>query len=363
MPPVVGPLPTMQIPGSPTCTVLTDPIMIGHGVQLDELARRSVQGRHTLLIGDEGTGKSRIIEEFARIVGGQRVRLGPDAAKKTRRKWVTMPQKDGQSYTLVYVAEAAPQGRLVDTLAQAFHQLGILAIPDVPASMRAAACAEYDWPETKKLMPTVDVRQKAVLASLSELAADGRAPRLLVVLDGLDRAGSAQGSFFKELQQRVTVIGACRSIPPSRSLRLFFATFGQIRVGRLPDHHISALFEHFTGSYDITCADPHHYRREVLRRADGSPAILRAMMYEGAQSRLVTQQDVRDLQARDDSPFFNLGLIYIFFLIGLGALRVMSGGGGNADLYVILSIVTILGFMIFRVFRVLFMFQPRPESK
>ena len=361
--PVVGPLPTMQIPGSPTCTVLTDPIMIGHGVELDELAQRSVRGRHTLLIGDEGTGKSRVIEELARVVGGQRVRLDPDAARTTRRKWVTMPQKDGQAYTLVYVAEAAPQGRLVDTLAQAFHQLGILAIPDVPASLRAAACAEYDWPETKKLMRTVDERQKAVLVSLSDLAADGRAPRLLVVLDGLDRAGSAQGLFLRELQQRVTLIGACRSIPPSRSLRTFFATFGQIRVQRLADHHISALFEHFASGYDITCVDRTHYRREVLRRADGSPAILRAMMHDGAQSRLVSEQDVRDLQARDDSQYFNLGLIYVFFLIGLGALRLVSGSGGNADLYIILSIVTILGFLIFRVFRVFFMFQPRPETK
>jgi hypothetical protein len=361
--PVVGPLPQMQIPGTPTCTVLTDPILIGHGAQLDELARRSRQGRHTLLIGSEGVGKSRIIEEFARIVGGRRVRLGPDAQRQTRRKYVAMPQKPGEAYTLVYVAEAAPQGRLVDTLAQAFHQLGILAIPDVPAAMRAAACAEYSWAETKRLMRTVDERQRAVLTSLSELAEGGRAPRLIVALDSLDRCSPAQGLFLRELQQRVTVIGACRTIPPSKSLRMFFATFGQIRVERLPDHHIDALFEYFVNSYDITPADRRHYRREVLRRASGNPAVLRAMMHDGAQSRLVTDQDVRDLQARDDSPFFNLGLIYVFFLIGLGALRVMSGGGGNADLYVVLTIVTIMGFLIFRVFRVLFMFQPRPDTK
>jgi hypothetical protein len=352
----------MGVPGSPTCTVLTDPIMIGRGVQLDELVQRARAGRHTLLIGDEGTGKTRVIEELARVVAGRRVRLDPDAQRATRRTWFTMPQQPDQAFTLVYVAEAAPQGRLVDTVARAFHRLGIFALPDVPAALRAAACAEYDWPEVKKLVKTVDERQQAVVASLDDMAEGGRAPRLIVALDALDRCGPAQGLFLRELQQRVTVIGACRSIPSSRSLRTFFATFGQLRVERLPDHAISALFEHFVSSYDITPSDRRHYRREVLRRADGNPAILRAMMHDGAQSRLVTHQDVRDLQARDDAPFFNLGLIYVFFLIGLGTVRVMAGGGANADLYIILSIVTIIGFLVFRVFRVLFMFQPRPPT-
>ena len=101
----------------------------------------------------------------------------------------------------------------------------------------------------------------------------------------------------------------------------------------------------------------------MLRRAEGNPAILRAMMHDGAQSKLVTEQDVRDLQSRDDAPFFNLGLVYVFFLIGLGALRVLMIGVRNTDLYIVLTLVTVLGYLVFRVFRVLFMFTPRPESK
>ena len=58
----------------------------------------------------------------------------------------------------------------------------------------------------------------------------------------------------------------------------------------------------------------------------------------------MTGQDVRDLQSRDDAPFFNLGLIYVFFLIGLGALRVLMIGVRNTDLYIILTLATILGY-------------------
>jgi len=351
------------VPGAPDCTVLTDPVRFGHGGLLAELAERTKLGRHTLLLGAEGVGKTRILEDLAAVVAGQKVLLDPSEQKAARRKYVTMPQKPGEAYTLVYVAEAGPHGRLVDSLAKAFHELGILALPGIPVEMRAPACAEYEWDEVKKILRTVNDRQEAVVASLHDLAGGGRAPRLVVVIDALDRATASQGLFLREIQQRATIVGAIRSIPPSRSMRMFFATFGQIKVPPLDAVHVAALFEYFVQRYRITCADPKHYRREVIRRAEGNPAAMRAMMHDGAQSKLVSSQDVRDLQARDDAPFFNLGLIYVFFLIGLGALRVLMIGVRNTDLYIILTLLTVLGYLIFRVYRVFFMFQPKPESK
>lgn len=359
----VGSLRPVGVPGAPDCTVLTDPIRLGNGHVLAELADRAVLGRHTLLVGAEGVGKTRLLESLAAVVAGRRILLDGAAQKRARRQYVEMPQTPHEAYTLVYVAEAGPHGRLVDSLAEAFHTLGILALPGIPPEMRAGACAEYTWPEVKKLLRTLDERQQAVVESLHGLAGGGRAPRLLLVLDALDRATASQGLFLRELQNRATIIGAIRALPQSRSLRTFFATFGPLAVEPLGPAHAAALFEYFVGRYAVACADRRHYRREVLRRAEGNPAILRAMMHDGAQSRLVTPQDVRDLQARDDAPFFNLGLVYVFGLIGLGALRVLMIGVRNTDLYIVLTLATVLGYLVFRVYRVFFMFSPRPDSR
>ena len=159
------------------------------------------------------------------------------------------------------------------------------------------------------------------------------------------------------------MIGAIRSVPAGRSLRTFFATFGQIRVRPLPPSHAGALFDYIVARYGVTCADRRHYRREVLRRAEGNPAILRAMMHDGAQAQVVSEQDVRDLQSRDDAPFFNLGLVYVFALIGLGAARVLMTGTRDTDLYIVLTLATVFGYLVFRVFRQFFMFQPQPDTK
>ena len=359
----VGSLRPVGVPGAPDCTVLTDPVRVGHGAVLAELVDRAARGRHTLLVGDEGVGKSRVLADLAAVVAGRRVALGPADQQRVRRQAVSMPQDPDRAFTLVYVPEAGPPSRLVTALLDAFHQLGILALPDIPPEMRAGACAELDAAEVRKLLRTTDERQIALVQSLHDLAGGGRAPRLLLVLDALDRASPTQGLFLRELQQRATVVGAVRVVPQGRSLRTFFTTFGHVPVGPLDDDHAGALFEYFVSRYGIETADRRHYRREVLRRAEGNPAVLRAMMHDGAQSQIVTDQDVRDLQARDDAPFFNLGLIYVFGLIGLGALRVLMTGVRDTDLYIVLTLATVMGYLIFRVFRTFFMFQPRPDAK
>ena len=356
------PLPHSGPAGSPSPTVLTDPVLLGRGALLADLAERARLGRHTLLLGDEGVGKTRLLEELAALAAGKRVLLDAEAQRAARRTHAALPQGPDRLRT-IYVAEAAPAGRLTDTLAKALHALGALALPGIPPEMRAGACAEYAWKEVRKLLPTVEDRERAVLDGLAGLARGGRAPRLVVLLDGLDRAGPAQGRFLSELQKRATVVGAVRQLPASRALRTFFATFGHVRVEPLARHHAAALFEYLLQRYAVACRDRAHYAREVLRRAEGNPAILRAMMHDGAQSRLVTEQDVRDLQQRDDAPFFNMGLVYVFGLIGLGALRVLMIGVRNTDLYIVLTLATVLGYLVFRVFRGLFMWQPQPDTK
>ena len=361
----VGALRPIGVPGAPDCTVLTDPIRLGNGHVLAELVDRAMLGRHTLIMGSEGVGKTRILEDLVAVVAGRRVGLDGAAQKRARRKYVEMPQGAGEAYTLVYVAEAGPNGRLVDALARAFHVSGNPRLARHPAAdarrgvRRVRVDRDQEDPPHRGRAAASRGREPARPGRRS-----GRAPRLLIVLDALDRASASQGLFLRELQQRATIIGAIRALPQSRSLRTFIATFGQIKVEPLGQEHTAALFEYFVSRYAIASPDRRHYRREVLRRAEGNPAILRAMMHDGAQSQIVTEQDVRDLQARDDAPFFNLGLIYVFFLIGLGSVRVFMSGVQNTDLTIVLTIVTVLGYLIFpRSSGVLFMFTPRPESK
>lgn len=337
---------------------MTDPLLVGRGVLLVELCRRVQAGRHVLLVGEAGVGKTRLLEELCAIAAGTPFPLTADEARAARRKEAVLA-----GVTAVYVPEAGPQGRFVDALGQALLSRGALALPDVPPHFRQAACTEYDWKEVKKAVPTVAEREQMLMQSMEELPDALSGGRLVLVLDGLDRATVTVARLLAHLQKHATVVGAARSIPQPGALRRFFQAFGRVDIEPLDAEASAHLVGHLMLACSIHAADPRHMMREVLRRGEGNPAALRAMLYDAAQTKTVSSQDIRDLQARDDAPYFNMGLVYVFVLVAASLVRVLMIGMRSTDLYVVLTLFTVLGFLVLRVFRPFFAWQPAPDHR
>jgi hypothetical protein len=234
-----------------------------------------------------------------------------------------------------------------------------LAIPkqDAPGYIAPAlwptVCEELPRKDLRRLYRTARDRREAILHSLHHLH-----PPALVVMDSVDRASATMAAFLLALQKECTLVTAVREVRPSAALSTFFKTFGHIKLGKLSGTAMRSLARFFIRTYHIQVTDPVHYMREVTSRADGNPASLRAMVHDGAQARLVTTEHVRSIIARDDAPYFNMGIVYVFGLIGGAFLRTFMTGTWDTDWYILLSMVTILGFITFRVFRTFFTFYP-----
>jgi len=337
-------------------TVLTDPILLGRDEVLVEVLARVRDGRHVLVVGEAGLGKSRLLREVYAIAQGQAFLLSPEVARRKRRLALDVP---AGSFTPFYVREPAPMSSLTGEMMDHLAGLRRLAIPkqDAPGfvepALWPAVCEERSRKDLLRLYRTARDRREAILHSLHHLH-----PPALVVLDSLDRAGPAMAAFLLALQKACTLVAAVREVRPSSALSTFFKTFGHVKVGKLPDTAMQALARYFIRRYHIQVTDPVHYTREVTSRAGGNPASLRALMHDGAQARLVTTDDVRSILSRDDAPYFNMGIVYVFGLIGGAFLRTFMTGTWDTDWYILLSVITILGFITFRVFRTFFTFYP-----
>lgn len=337
---------------------LTDPALVGRGILLADLCHRLQAGRHVLLVGPAGIGKSALLQHLAAIASGTPFPLTPDEARAARRQSATLT-----GLTPVLVPDVAPAGRFLETLLQALLSLGALALPGVPPPFRAAACATYSWPEVKRLLPTAAEREAALLESLEALPPHLGGGCLLVLLDGLDRAAPSTARILSALQAHATTAGALRALPPSHTLRTFLATFGRVEVPLLTPDDAATLAATLILRHGVYASDEAHLQRELLRRADGNPAALRAMLHDAAAQKTVTPQSVRDLQGRDDAPFFNMGLVYVFGLASAALARALMIGVTSTDLYIVLTLLTIVGFLVLRVFRAFFSWQPTPEPR
>ena len=233
----------------------------------------------------------------------------------------------------------------------------------MPDEFRAAACAAASWGAVRRRLPTVEARETAAAEGLETVPATWAGGRVVLLLDGLDRAAPATAALLTRLQRAATVVGAVRSVPPAGSLRTFFLTFGRLDVPPLDPENTRTLAARLVLAHDVCAADPRHLAREAVRRSHGNPAALRAVLHDAAGERLVSDQSVRDLQTRDDAPFFNAGLLYAPLLVVGGLVRVLMIGVSNTDLYVLVTLVAVAGYLVFRVFRPFFAWQPTPETR
>lgn len=330
--------------------------MLGRDGLLVDVVKRVQAGRHVLLTGESGIGKSRLLREVYEITQGKRVVLHPGVAAKKRRRHVEL--KAGL-FTAIWIKEAIPLSSLLEELMFQLAGAGGLATPNEDGTGYAdpsswpAACTGLTQKQIRKLYSNARDRRQAILHSLRQLH-----PAALVFIDAVDRASPSMSAFLLALQKECTIVTAVREIQPSQSLATFFKTFGSIKVDKLSGEAMRALCRYFIRTYHIQVVDPHYYENEVVSRADGNPAALRAIMHDGAQAKLVTNKHVRALQRRDDAPYFNMGIIYVFLLIGATFLRTFLTGSWDTDWYILVSTFAIAGFVIFRVFRPFFMFYP-----
>ncbi|GAB5520948.1 MAG: hypothetical protein RhofKO_31990 [Rhodothermales bacterium] len=336
-------------------SVLTDPICLGRDVCLAAVLDRVRQGRHVLLVGDTGIGKSRVIRDVYRIAQGARLPVAPEAAAACRRLTLDLP---ADRLTPLYIVQAVPLSALAESLMFALAARGRLALPATTGdgyqpSPAWTASAMLSRTDIRKLYRTARDRRHALLHSLDHVQ-----PTPLILIDALDRASPTMAAFLLSLQQRAVLVAAVREVKPSQSLDTFFKTFGRVPVDKLSPAAMLALTRYLMRTYQVQVVDPDHYTRELIRRAEGNPAALRAMLHDGAQARLVTTQAVRALLERDDAPYFNMGILYVFALIGGTFLRTFMTGSWDTDWYILLSLTTIVGFVVFRVFRPFFTFYP-----
>ncbi len=90
------------------------------------------------------------------------------------------------------------------------------------------------------------------------------------------------------------------------------------------------------------------YRRQLALRSGGNPAALRSLLHHGRQQGIIPIAEIRDLLDIDTSGHFNMGLVYVFALLGASIAKVAMRGATSAEFYVLATIAAIVAMLVFR---------------
>jgi hypothetical protein len=325
-----------------------DTAFFGRGEELYQLVGNLRRGRHTLILGEKGIGKSRLITEAKWILSGRIKRIDFSAFVMTKLHARLGIRIDPDQYKVASIEHSSPLGACLRELTERLYYNGDLRLE--------ADENRTDWTAVKKRLSGLG--SAGLQAAVFEGISRSEKP-YLILIDSLDRISPGQQAFMEALLNIAVVCAAAVEMKEHFVFRRIWASFAKITLESLPEPVCIQVINYFFENYPLHVIDPALYRREILKSAAGNPFHIRNMLWHGSRERYVDAEEIRKLRQVDEGHYFNMGPIYIFGAAMFTLFKIFSIGSDNREFYIYFSALGFLAYLVFRVFRAFFLFRPQ----
>jgi hypothetical protein len=325
-----------------------DTAFFGRSEELFQLVRNLQRGRHTLLLGEKGIGKSRLMMEAKWIFAGRVRRIDLSPYVLSRRRGKLGLHIDPHQYNELFVEHSSPLGVCLREMTEKLYYRGDLRIE--------TGEERTDWAVVKKRlagMGTVGL-QSAVFEAIS-----GSMKPYLILFDNLDRISPTQQAFLETLLNIAVICAAAVEMKENVVFKKIWASFSKIALDPLPEPVCVELIDYFCDHYPLNISDRGLYRREILKSSNGNPFHMKNMLWHGSREKYVDNEEIRKLRQIDEGHYFNMGPIYIFGVAMFTLFKIFSIGPESKEFYIYFSALGFIAYLVFRVFRAFFLFRPQ----
>jgi energy-coupling factor transporter ATP-binding protein EcfA2 len=345
-PHAVSPPPAATPPG---IDLREDQYFVGRQEELPELIRALQRGRHVLVTGPKGIGKTRLMREALGIMSGENARAKRQMELFASPRGHLSLKVRRKQYRMVFIEHASPMGDCLREMAERLLLLGLLRLETSgPISM--------PWPDAKKLMTSMgSIRvQEAIVDSIRSAGTP-----VLVFFDSLDRITVSNQMFLEKVLGAAVICAATVQVKESFHFRKIWSSFTRIELGPLEPVVAARLIDHCLSAHAVRVIDPELYRTEILKAANGNPFQIKNLIWQGSRGASVSMEEIRKLRRTQEGEFFNMGPIYIIGASIFTLFKIFSFGTGNREFYIYFSALGFMVFLMFRVFRTFFLFKPQ----
>ncbi len=308
---------------SPYPDLRQDPFFVGRSQELRQITNNILQNRHTLISGDRGTGKTRLMQEVIALLSGNVRRIDVPTAKLP-------PDK----YAFIFIESPAPLSKLIKRLS---HEL-----------------LEIDQLKAVHAMKENDLADAVIKA----ISASDR--KHILFIDNLETVTPSHRAILESLLNVGVFCGASQSIKQQPILKKIFDSFTPVPVHSLSTDDAGRLIDYFVEQYKIRTLDRHLFTNQISKASQGNPFQMRTFLHAAATRGFLNSADIREIvYSANDRDYFNMGPLYALGLAIFSLSKILSIGASNKEFYILMSSLGFLAYLVFRIFRSFFTLKPR----
>ena len=294
--------------------------LLGREEVVDNLVAEIKKGKHVILTGPIGIGKSAVL-------------------------WAALERVGKQIDWLIMLRDHQAKGQFVD-MARQMLALGLISAEelDLPVKFHGVPSSKIDWREVKSQINRASMRD-LTQAIIPALARAERKP--LIAVDDLTTLTPTQMAFWLAIFDHAQIIG-CASEKKSRIRKLWWK-MKEIEIKPLPPEVIRAVVKSYIQAKGILIESPDLYISHIVKQSGGVPQAIHDMLDESGKERIIDKRKVREM--RHDAGVFYLDFTPMVMILGavIVSMRYVGMGTGDKTLYIMGGLGTAL-FLTFRFF-------------
>jgi energy-coupling factor transporter ATP-binding protein EcfA2 len=278
------------------------PIVVGRKRELAELWELALKGRHVLVTGPPGIGKSVLLEMLY--------------------EGLSAP---GDRHVF-RVADARQFKNSLVELAGQMHARGIYRHPCFSTSLLRS----MTWEKLASKVRSLTVKD---LAETLVTSLVGR--RAILIWDQFDKATPTELSWLHHFLNSATLIVATAE-PESVKLKPILDRIpARVEVGELDEAEADELLDRCFEIAPFAVTDLEWYRREIRRKTRGNPRAVKDLLADHALEKYIDSEIIRGMRSEQAVRYFAISWVALVAGLAFSIYRYVGRGLGDRDAYII----------------------------
>jgi energy-coupling factor transporter ATP-binding protein EcfA2 len=280
--------------------------LIGRNELVSDLVAEIRKGKHVILIGPVGIGKSAVLK-------------------------AALEQVSGKVELLVRLHDHQAKGQFVDMARQmlALGLIGPIEL-DLPAEFHGTPPTQIDWKAIRNRVNRMSMRD-LTQAIIPALARSGSKP--VIAVDDLTSLTPTQMAFWLAIFDHAQVIG-CASEKKARVRKLWWK-MREIPVKPLPPDVIRDIVRKYIEAKGVLIESPELYISHVVKQSGGVPQAIYDMLDESGKERIIDKRKVREMRHEAGVQYLDFTPMVMILGALIVSMRYVGMGTGDKTLYIL----------------------------
>ena len=313
--------------------------LIGRDDLVEKVAREARKGRHILLTGPVGVGKSAVLDAVLERLERRRDERAPVDAESddppSEPNTGRPSQRRRRTQTVIHVADHQPKAQFV-CIARKLLAAGLLdpLALELPEPYQDLPPESIEWAKIRRNVTRLSMRDltAAIIPALHD-----HHGKVIIAVDDLTNLTPTLVAFWLAVFEAAQVVGCAGQKKPN--LAKLWWKMAEIEVPPLSPEATREIVETYIAKRGMLIESPGLFVGHVVKQSGGNPQAIADMLDDSAKERLVDKRKIREMRHAAGVRYFDFTPVMIVALASVVGARYLAIGTGDTELYILAGMI------------------------